>query len=307
MTKDYLANVSKGNNQILPFVPYDKSWIIRMSVLDMLYGFGETMIDFLTESQPVNFSTDLQALLRVNKQWKNGEPLEVGESATLYRFLRFASWVRNEDREFIKSGTLLNREITDNPEIISWGIDDLLKLDNGTSQWASASVLTKSNKISPNDYKSIPYKLKLTASAVISWDVAVHQGHGFWKARKDWTIGAQAISYAHWLRNGKNNIRFTARQPEDYCFARAFGLVTSEFALANWPSLISHESNRIAEMEKPYTELLESKDHRVIQAIAMRYDLGKNAFAHPESVEKSWPQFWDFLEFQKEAVKRNHD
>lgn len=40
-----------------------------------------------------------------------------------------------------------------------------------------------------------------------------------------------------------------------------------------------------------------SKDHRVVQAIAMKAKTdGKGAgFKYPEAADKTWPQFWDFL------------
>ena len=69
-----------------------------------------------------------------------------------------------------------------------------------------------------------------------------------------------------------------------------------------WKSLKGHESNRIIEME---TALLQyntgmeivSKDHRVVQAIAMlaKYDQKKIDFQNPRCVSKSWPEFWKFL------------
>jgi 5-enolpyruvylshikimate-3-phosphate synthase len=46
---------------------------------------------------------------------------------------------------------------------------------------------------------------------------------------------------------------------------------------------------------------INSRDHRVVQAIAM-LSLVKNKeanFSFPDCVNKSWPQFWDFLEYTK--------
>ena len=40
-----------------------------------------------------------------------------------------------------------------------------------------------------------------------------------------------------------------------------------------------------------------SKDHRVVQAVAMwgKINNKKINFAYPEVVNKTWPQFWEFI------------
>ena len=90
---------------------------------------------------------------------------------------------------------------------------------------------------------------------------------------------------------------------DDYCFARVFEYTNKEEGQKSWPSLRGHETDRIEEMEKAITEsktgeLINSKDHRVIQAIAMWGVVNnkKLNFTHPEAVNKSWPRFWDFLD-----------
>ncbi|KPJ55780.1 hypothetical protein AMJ49_06350, partial [Parcubacteria bacterium DG_74_2] len=71
-----------------------------------------------------------------------------------------------------------------------------------------------------------------------------------------------------------------------------------------WPSLRGHESDRIAEMEQALrqTEVV-SRDHRVIQAIAM-LKRNKVAIKYPDSVRKSWPQFWKFLNDSPRLINR---
>jgi 5-enolpyruvylshikimate-3-phosphate synthase len=53
-----------------------------------------------------------------------------------------------------------------------------------------------------------------------------------------------------------------------------------------------------------FAELIDSKDHRVVQSIAMFafYNGEVPEFSHPECVSKSWPQFWKFMDF----VKKNY-
>lgn len=69
-----------------------------------------------------------------------------------------------------------------------------------------------------------------------------------------------------------------------------------------WLSLKGHESDRIKEMEKELAnydkgKAVLSKDHRVVQAIAMKSvaENKKATFKYPESVNKTWPLFWKFL------------
>ena len=119
-------------------IPLDKSWIIRMGVLDLLNGYNDT-ITFLEQQKLI--SDDLNALLKASYDWNSDKEVYVGESGTLYRFLQFASWNYGLQKHFIKNGTLLRRNICDNPEIIGWPLENILALDNGTSQWASAAVL----------------------------------------------------------------------------------------------------------------------------------------------------------------------
>ncbi|VVB78961.1 Uncharacterised protein [uncultured archaeon] len=268
------------------YIPYDKSWIIRMGFLDLIYGYNDC-IDFLKENYE-SLSDDLKSLHDVSIQWRSNLSLDVGESGTLYRFFKFASWKLKEEREFILRGTLKDRSICDNPEIVNFSLEKLLSLDNNTSQFASASVLMGNSERIINP----PYKLQLTYDAIDHWKNSRLLGKK-WEVRYDNTIFSQALAYLGFLKTGK--IDFVPEQAEDYCFARAFGIMTQFEGEKKWPSLIGHESNRILEMEKCLLQNeVSSKDHRVVQSIALR---NKDAnFLYPNCVNKSWPQFWAFLE-----------
>src|SRR4051812_23497204 len=96
-------------------------------------------------------------------------------------------------------------------------------------------------------------------------------------------------------------VNFIPQQAEDYCFARAFGFIDAIQGEQRWPQLHNHESDRIVEMERALAEsetgFVTSDDHRVVQAIAMRCAcLHKHMrFSNPKAVNKSWPEFWRFL------------
>jgi len=282
--KDYL--IKKG------YIPLDKSWIIRIGVLDILNGYDD-IFRFLKQQKQL--SDDIKALHKALIAWKFNEPIYVGESATLYRFLRFASWKLVLDKKFIKQGTLTKREICDNPEIINYSLDKLLDLDKKTSQWASASVICGNEEI----INRSPYKLELTYEAVSHWKQK-RSNNKCWIPRYDETILNQAIAFLRLLK--KEKIIFVPEQPEDYCFARAFEFLTKGEGESRWPSLYGHESNRIEEMEKTLNDVnkgfeIESKDHRVVQAIVMLQKVRDKDIKvkYPEAVNKSWPQFWKFL------------
>jgi len=218
--------------------------------------------------------------------------LDVGESGTLYRVVRFALWKNGNERELIRRGTLKNRSICNDSSIVKWPVLKLLKLDNGTSQWASASVLN--GRLERID--SPPYKLELTYSAVDHWRQQRKRGM-CWSAMYDRTIERQAEAYSVLCETGR--LIFKPLHSEDYCFARAYDLITPEEGMKKWSSLVGHETNRIEEMEQAIEEAktgkISSKDHRVIQALVMKHR-NKVEVVHKDAVSKSWPQFWQFIE-----------
>ena len=83
----------------------------------------------------------------------------------MLRILKFASWKLNLNKKFIIRGSLKNRKINNDQNIINLPQKELLKLDNNTSQWATASVLLGDKK----RLKKPPFKLKLTYEAVSHW------------------------------------------------------------------------------------------------------------------------------------------
>jgi len=279
-------------------IPLDKSWIIRMGILDLINS-KKDILRFLESQQ--NLGGDLKALQRIIVSWNDSsQPLDVGESGTIYRFVRFYTWKHKINREIKISDTLAKRvkrgAICNNPEIVNWQIEELLKLDNQTSQWATMAYLLGDRR----KVKNPPFKLQVTYDAVEHWEQQRKKVKS-WEARVDPTILNQALAFIDYLRTGK--IKFSPEQAEDYCFARAFDVMTQEQGMKLYPSLEGHETPRFDEMEKSLIEaksgkIISSEDHRVVQAIAMRYflnRLGRSNFAKPDCVNKTWPKFWDFL------------
>lgn len=274
-------------------IPLDKSWIIRMGFLDTIDG--RTGIIAFLDSQK-GLSDDLLALRGVAKDWPDKQEVSVGESGTLYRFFKFASWKLGLNKRFILEGSLKSRTINDDRTIVDWPLEKLLGLDNGTSQWASAAVLMGNT----DKLKNIPYKLQVTYDALEHWQEKNKAGLT-WEPRYDETIENQVVCFLNILKGEKPV--FIPQQAEDYCFARIFGFISKEEGEKRWPSLRGHESDRIEEVENTLEQLahkkeVDSKDHRVVQAAALYQKLHELPIQikYPNAVNKSWPQFWDFLE-----------
>jgi len=282
----------------LKYIPLDKSWLIRMGVLDLTHGYQD-IGKFLANQE--NLGDDLIALKRVAEKWDTEEPLNVGESGTLYRFVQFYFWKNKIDREIIKEGSLLERGACNNPGIINWTLEKLLDLDGGTTQWASASIINGSTeKITVPRYKN---KLQLSYDAVEHWN-SQRNDNLCWEPKYDRTIEKQAIAFINYLKTGK--IYFSINHSEDYCFGRAFELINKEIGENIFPQIRRHESDRLQEMEEALEDAVNyrqvfSEDHRVIQAVVMKSLGSKNKInvLNPQSVNKSWPQFWNFIEYCK--------
>lgn len=281
-----------NKKELNKYIPLDKSWIIRMGVLDIINGYDD--INKFLDKQNV-LGDDLMALRRASKDWNTNKAINVGESGTLYRLLQFASWKLNLNKKFIFKGTLKLRKVQNSRSIINLPLNKLIILDGGTSQWASAAVLL-GNKEKINNP---PFKLKLTYEAIRHWN-RQRAKHLSWKPKLDQTILDQAITFLKLLNNKKT--KFVPKQAEDYCFARVFNFITKTEGEKKWPNLRNHESDRIVEMANVIKnaklgKTITSKDHRVVQAIVMWGKVNKNSIRikYPSAVNKSWPNFLDFI------------
>ncbi|MBS3142951.1 hypothetical protein J4464_06200 [Candidatus Woesearchaeota archaeon] len=280
------------------YIPWDKSDAIRKAVLDI--AMGNPPNPFF---QTPNLGDDLQATYRCALAWPNNEPLHVGESATLLRNLRYLTYLEERPREFVLSGSLRTRKVSDNPAMIHESLDDLMLRDGGTQQWAAAALLLEYPK---RIHEHIPDEIKVYASkeAFEHWILQIARG-ALWTPKKDATIAAQARAF-YVARHG-DAVRFTPTHSEDYCFARAFDLITAEEGQSRWGNkLANHETDRIPEMERSLLLLenegiVDTTDHRIIQAMCMRAVWQRQTYevVHPKNVGKTWPQFWDFLEAVK--------
>lgn len=278
------------------YIPLDKYWTIRVGVLDMLHGYKD-INNFL--GKRTDLGGDIFALKNSADVWDTDQSVDVGEAGTLYRILQFASWKKSLNKKFITHATLTDRikrgAITQDPSIINFSLSELLKLDKGTSQWVTAAILSGSTEKLENP----EYHIAMTYEAVEHWHKQRSQGL-IWESRYDKTLERQAETFLKILKGEKPE--YVVIQPDEYLFARTFDYMTRQEGEAKWPRLAGHESSRFEEMDKVITQAengedIESRDHRVIQAIVMWGIVNKKDVnvIHKDTVNKTWPQFWDFM------------
>ena len=69
----------------MKYIPLDKSWIIRMGILDLINSYPDTL-NFLKKQEKL--SDDLQALLQALIDWNSKKEINVGESQRKIQQLR---------------------------------------------------------------------------------------------------------------------------------------------------------------------------------------------------------------------------
>ena len=295
------------------YAPRDNGWPIRLGFLDATRGYGSyDAVKYF--DQQTDLSGDEKAARNVFANWSGKEPINVGESGTIFRLVQFYFWKMGIDREIITHGTLTHRveSMEATKRIIHWSLRSLLRLENGTSQWASAAILLNKHGNLPG----IPFYLQKTYDAIEYWS-SMRRERKVWEGRTDPTITAQCQQYFSILETGDVSIKPMKLGDCDlYCFLRAFGHITAQHGKKIWPQLQKHESNRILEMDSALQSLFTeqeicSNDHRVVQAAAMLLQAQeprlnveniKAHFSNPECVTKKWPKFWEFLEVAPSAV-----
>jgi hypothetical protein len=289
------------------YIPWFKSQIIRMGILDLLgsYGPGD-LIKFLDSQE--DLGGDLKALRRIVEVWSDSsKPFDVGESGTIYRFIRTYTWKYGIDRPIFISGNLKKRveEMGATPEIIHWPLKKKLTLEGGTTQWATMAILMGNEEVLPE----VPFYIQQTYDAKLHHKERRSRGL-VWEPQRDPTLTAQVEEYVRFLKTGKISIKPTKLGDCDLaCFLMAFGVMTPEEAKELWPMIQFHESNRVKEMREALEQLrlgevICTDDHRVVQALAMRVqsadlkipiDAIKQRFHNPSCVNKTWPQFWNLM------------
>lgn len=266
------------------YLPLSKSWAIRMIILDMLYGAKTNykIIRHFKKQNQKNLSYDIQSAVRCAKNYISGKSTYyVGDSGTLCRFLIYI--LDGQKYKIIKRKQLAGRKTSALKNISKLPLSKLLKL--GTTQFANAALLTGIKPI-----KNLTPHCKLSVEARKTY----FKNKGKWIPKID-KIFIRQLN--HFLRGGK----FKARIAEDYCYARAFNLITAKEGKKRWPELANHECNRLKVMEEVCKnfnrKIYVPDDHRVVMAVALRQaSLGFPVRVNNKKcVAKTWPQFFKWL------------
>ncbi|MEK7574689.1 MAG: hypothetical protein AAB511_00450 [Patescibacteria group bacterium] len=291
-----------------------KSRAIRLLFLALLNNTDVVIRRILAEHRREDLPDDVLRMLDACRFWSNHN-IPVGESATVLRFLWWLNESSGARRNLDRSGTLADRMVTLNPDMLNWTIHELLdpaRVPEQTSQLASAATLYDPGKY-PRIELNCPHHLRITYEVLDEWQ-NYKAGGVLPVCGIDPTIQAQAEAFLRVLCG--QELQFEPLQQEDLPFARAFlGELVVEEARERWPSLAHHESNRFVEMERALSDwdtkhVISSRDHRVIQAVAMRAILKGSkpkkvlgAISHRKAVAKSWPRFEQFIEWAYEQKK----
>ncbi len=298
-----INTITEHEKLITPFIDDDKSYDIRMAVLETFYGDPGYALEQLDSiAHP---SDDIRVLEQIILDLPTDKPLDVGESGTLARIFSFSNWKQSWGKQIIKHGTLISRDIATEEEVLACSNQtELLHLRDRTSQWATAAVLIGD----PERISNPPYKLGLTYDVWDEWHEKQQTGER-WVRRLDETLFNQALHIVRLIHG--EDAEFEVKQAEDVPHGYVFGEISIEEADQRFPSLRGHESNRIAELPLMLNKAVEgqpvdSRDHRVVQALAFfgLFSGIEIEFVHPACVSKSWPQYWNLYEVLEDTYNK---
>lgn len=276
----------------------DKTFVRVCRSLDRLHGFSDSY-EILAPYEH-ELPQDTSDFCRAIEDYDANRPVRVGEGGANLRTLLYLSYLEDTDAEFVKEGSLATRAIYDSSDMVTMPNSQLVLLDKETTQYLSARLTWDEEVVVPSTAIKGDFKLLTVADAIEHWYQRRQQGLP-WVPRRDISLARQAASFLKTLQTGELDADYYPEQAEDFCFANAYGHITLEQGRARWQKLKGHESNRFESMETAIEQaisgqIIDVNDHRVVQAIAMRFGLGRVRFKYPDCVAKSWPRFWDFVD-----------
>lgn len=267
-------------------LPVEKSWYGNLGFLALL-DENPLVIDSV-RSYGGLLPDDVRHMVSSSEQILSGDrEVYVGEGGAWARKLTYANAKYDWGLTLIKDGTLVGRPDEFTPDLVYASVDELRTLNKGSSQLASAAVLTGSTDQVPDDAS---YHLRMAYEARDFWETWPKDE--LLTLRRDSTLRRQTLAALNYMRTGVMD--FEPIQAEDYAFARVFGIMNADDAVGlGWYNLAGHESNRFETTEHavqlaslgrpvPYA------DHRILQPLRFKYGFDVR-FDHVEAINKSWP------------------
>lgn len=267
-------------------LPVEKSWYGNLAFQALIEG--NSLVIKSIQSYGLLLPRDVINVCNSSEQILRGETeIYVGEGGAWARKLAYGNAKFGWGLTIVKDGTLVGRPDEFKPEMVDASVDELRRLNKGSSQLASAAVLTGSTDAMPDDAS---YHLQMAYEARDFW--ADWPKDQLIPLRRDRTLRRQTLSALGYMMTGE--IDFIPIQVEDYPFARVFGVMTAADAVARgWGNLEGHESSRLITTDEAI-EMVEQgvsvpfADHRLLQPLRFKY--GADArFDHVEAISKSWP------------------
>lgn len=256
---------------------------------------------------------DIAAAINVSRQLKTGGILDPGDSRTLLIMLRMLLWSTKTTRKVCLSPMQVARQVEDDPEIATWTLEKMLTLSNGTTQFASAAILLQNRK--PDEIEALirllpPEKrpmIQLTKTIKTAWLKNHTQNNPFSleQLEPEAVLQRQARHYYSEQMSG-TKIPYHATHSEEAIYAVLHGDMLLEEAAARFPMLRSHETDRIAEIEKVLCgDVVDSIDHRIVQAALLTNTVAHWTSRSEKAVRKTWPDFFEFLQAVKDIKSSN--
>ena len=292
------------------YIPLDKSYIIRMVVLDMTHNKAADSIAFIKKHGLDVCGEDIYSAYETACAWNTGGPIPVGKAGTLLRLSRFASWYHKTPKVFIMDPELENRHPCNDPSIVDWPIERLKNVPGDpTGQWVSAALLIRG----PEPVRNPDPKQRLTNESREHWYSRRVKGSKglMWEPRYDPTILRQAVAFLELLYTGQTE--WTGTHSEDFGPAKAFErisgkqYITVEQETVWKPKLEKQESDRPLVIRQVLDAVdshqpIVSNDHRMVYSAIMYgmlnypgITLEELQIANPRAMNKSWPESLKFF------------
>ncbi len=301
-------------DRLLPLATlWSKSNVIRLIVGGV--PFGSTSVRDQLEAGNYNIlGDDIKAAVEVGHQLSDETrpSINPGDSRTLRIEAEFLDMLQySEDpklrpRKFVLSPMQKRRYTPVPKDLPRWALEDMLFLEDGTTQWASAAILLQDRfdearelipDIRPN--KRLMLEKSKSARARILGARALGKAVLLDERDYDMTFLRQDQAFYTSVVTGEA-IRFEPLHSEDVYDAIFTGTITPKQAVKLFPQITRHEVNRYEEairlLNGDRKRPLNTEDHRAAMAAIKYLGYTKWTKTTVKAINKTRPQFFEMRE-----------